>query len=90
VPPLVEVFAANVRALRVVEGMTQRELAALLRLSVPYVEQLERGARGAAFELIEQCSEIFRVEPAYLLQENDVPRRRMTGRALRIRRKVAR
>lgn len=89
-PPLVEVFAANVRALRIAERLTQRELGEALGVTDEYVRKLERGARGATLELVEAAAEVLGVEPSYLLQPNQVARRRMTGRRARLARKVPR
>lgn len=89
--PLVEVFAQNVRALRLGEGLTQRELGKALGVSEDYLRKLERGARGATLDLVAAVAEVFDVAPAYLLQENDCPRRSMArGRRARLTRKVQR
>jgi transcriptional regulator with XRE-family HTH domain len=89
--PLVEVFAANLRALRVGAGLTQRELGDALGVTDEYVRKLERGARGATLELVDAAAAALGVEPSYLVQVNDVPRRPMAaGRRARLRRRVPR
>ena len=53
-------FGAKLRALRAERGVTQRVLAAELRVSPAYLSALEHGRRGApSAELVHQVNEFF-------------------------------
>ncbi len=61
-------FAGNVHRLRSKKGLSQKDLADAVGISVSYVSMLERGQRSPPLETIEKMARALRVPPAALLQ----------------------
>ncbi len=61
-------FAGNVHRLRSKKGLSQKDLADAVGISVSYVSLLERGQRSPPLETIEKMARALRVPPAALLQ----------------------
>jgi transcriptional regulator with XRE-family HTH domain len=66
-PPLVEIFAANMRRLRNELGISQEELAERAGVHRTYVGMLERVEKNVTIYNIERIAEALEVEPAVLL-----------------------
>lgn len=62
-----EVFAANLRRLRLAAGLSQEELAARAGLHRTYVSSVERAQRNISLENIYALAEALRVDPRELL-----------------------
>jgi len=60
-------FAANLRALRVSQGISQEELAAKACLDRTYVSGVERGQRNIGIDNIEKLARALRVDAAQLM-----------------------
>lgn len=73
---LYDVFAENLRRLRLERGWSQDDLARELSadrdavVHVPYISDLERGKKKPSMETLARMSEVFDVTPAELLEEN--------------------
>ncbi len=61
-------FAGNVHRLRTKRGLSQKELADAVGISVSYVSMLERGQRSPPLETIERMARALRVSPASLVE----------------------
>jgi transcriptional regulator with XRE-family HTH domain len=66
--PLVEVFAASLKAHRVEKGLTQEALADLAGLHRTYVGSVERGERNVTLESVERLARALDVSPSDLLR----------------------
>lgn len=66
--PLVEVFAARVRAQRTALGLSQEQLAERAGVHRTYVGMLERGEKNVTIYNIERIAVALDVEPADLLR----------------------
>jgi transcriptional regulator with XRE-family HTH domain len=66
-PPLVEIFALNIRRLRNELGISQEELAERAGVHRTYVGMLERVEKNVTIYNIERIAEALEVEPAVLL-----------------------
>lgn len=66
--PLVEVFAAHVRARRHELGLSQEQLAERAGVHRTYVGMLERGEKNVTIYNIERIAIALSVEPATLLR----------------------
>jgi len=64
---LLDVFAANVRALRGKKQLTQEALARKVGISVSYISMLERGQRSPPLETLGNIAAAFGVPPCDLL-----------------------
>ncbi|MNE35263.1 anaerobic benzoate catabolism transcriptional regulator [compost metagenome] len=67
--PLVAVFAANVRRIRLELKLSQEELAERAGVHRTYVGMLERGEKNTTIYNIEKVAEALGVEPFVLLQK---------------------
>jgi transcriptional regulator with XRE-family HTH domain len=63
-----EVFAANLRRLRHVKGLSQDDLAYEAEISRSYLSQLEKGAFYASLKIVGKLAAVLGVEPAELLR----------------------
>lgn len=70
-PPLIEVFAQNVRRLRQSMALTQEELAERAGVHRTYIGMLERAEKNATLSSIERLASALEVEPATLLLNLD-------------------
>ena len=61
-------FAGNVHRLRSKKGLSQKDLADAVGISVSYVSMLERGQRSPPLETVEKMARALRVPPAALFQ----------------------
>lgn len=66
-PPLIEVFAQNVKRLRQGMALTQEELAERAGVHRTYIGMLERSEKNATLYSIERLAGALEVEPATLL-----------------------
>lgn len=62
-----EIFANNLRRMRVARGLSQDELAALAGLHRTYVGSVERGERNITLESIERLAGALEVNPVVML-----------------------
>lgn len=65
--PLLLIFAANVRRLRLERNLSQEGLAELAGIHRTYVGMIERAEKNATIYNIERIARAFEVEPASLL-----------------------
>lgn len=68
-------FASVIKRLRIERGITQEQLAALLKVSRSTVGMYEAGSREPDFETCEAIADIFNVDMDYLLGRSDVERK---------------
>lgn len=68
-------FASIIKRLRVERGITQEQLAALLKVSRSTVGMYETGSREPDFETCEAIADIFNVDMDFLLGRSDVERK---------------
>jgi transcriptional regulator with XRE-family HTH domain len=61
-------FAANLRAQRVSQGISQEELAEKACLDRTYVSSVERGQRNIGIDNIEKLAEALRVDAGELMR----------------------
>jgi transcriptional regulator with XRE-family HTH domain len=67
----IERFGEKVRSLRQRQGMTQRELAAVLGLAAhSYINALETGKKKPTIELVVQIAQLFQVTTDQLLWDH--------------------
>lgn len=64
------IFGANVRALRIKRQLTQEQLADLCNLHRTYIGAIERGDRNVSLKNIVIIANALTVEPAELLSYN--------------------
>lgn len=63
-----DAFAANLRRIRNVKGLSQDELAYEAEISRSYLSQLEKGAFYASLKIIGRLAKALEVEPAEFLK----------------------
>jgi transcriptional regulator with XRE-family HTH domain len=63
-----QVFAANLRRLRHVRGLSQEDLAYEADVNRTYMSKLEKGASYPGLEIIGKLARVLQVEPAELLR----------------------
>lgn len=63
-----EVFARNLKALRLAKGLSQEELAHQANIDRTYVSSLERGVYGASVDVMEKVARALDVDAADLLR----------------------
>lgn len=68
-------FASVIKQLRLERGITQEQLAALLKVSRSTVGMYETGSREPDFETCEAIADIFNVDMDYLLGRSEVERK---------------
>jgi transcriptional regulator with XRE-family HTH domain len=66
-PPLVEIFALNIRRLRIDLGISQEELAERAGVHRTYIGMLERVEKNVTIYNIERIAEALEVDPSVLL-----------------------
>lgn len=72
-PTLKDVFAVQVKALRLDRQLSQEALAEKAKLSVSYISMLEHGRREPPLSTVEQIAKALRVAPLLLLQRDSAP-----------------
>ena len=68
-------FAAVIKRLRIERGITQEQLASMLKISRSTVGMYETGSREPDFETCEAIADIFNVDMDYLLGRSSVERK---------------
>lgn len=68
-------FSAIIKSLRIERGITQEQLAALLKVSRSTIGMYETGSREPDFETIEAIADIFNVDMDYLMGRSTVERK---------------
>lgn len=71
-----QVFAANLRRLRHVKGLSQEELAYEPAVNRTFLSKLEKGASYAGLGIIGKLAAVLDVEPAELLKLPERKRKR--------------
>ncbi len=77
---LSQIVAANLRAVRKDQKLSQEVLAKKARVSVSYVSMLERGERTPPLDTLQALARALGVSPLYLLQELAAAGRKKRGR----------
>jgi transcriptional regulator with XRE-family HTH domain len=72
---LLESFAANLRRIRRVRGLTQERLAELTDLTPRYVQRLEHAGADPSLTVFVSLSKALKIRPAILLQAATLPKR---------------
>lgn len=62
-------FASNIKQLRIKRGITQEQLASLLKVSRSTIGMYETGSREPDFETSEAIADIFNVDMDYLTRK---------------------
>lgn len=62
-----EVFARNLKALRLAKGLSQEELAHLADIDRTYISSLERCVYSASIDVVERLASVLGVEASDLL-----------------------
>ena len=68
-------FSAIIKSLRIERGITQEQLAALLKVSRSTIGMYETGSREPDFETLEAIADIFNVDMDYLMGRSTVERK---------------
>ncbi|RIK83071.1 MAG: XRE family transcriptional regulator [Hyphomicrobiales bacterium] len=63
-----EVFAQNLKALRLAKGLSQEELAHRADIDRTYISSLERCVYGASIDVVDRLAIVLEVEAADLLK----------------------
>ena len=63
-----QIFAANLRRLRHIKGLSQEDLAYEADVNRTYMSKLEKGASYPGLEIIGKLADVLEVEPAELLR----------------------
>ena len=63
-----ETFAANLRRIRNVKGLSQDDLAYEAEISRSYLSQIEKGSFHVSLKIIGRLAEALNVEPAEFLK----------------------
>jgi transcriptional regulator with XRE-family HTH domain len=63
-----QIFAANLRRLRHIKGLSQEDLAYEADVNRTYMSKLEKGASYPGLEIIGKLADVLEVEPADLLR----------------------
>lgn len=71
--PIVQRFAARLRAVRQGRGMTQQQLADAAEVSVAFVGRLERGQAGPGIDIVAKLAEALATTPGDLLPATAEP-----------------
>lgn len=71
----VKLYADRLRSLRLQKGLSQDQLASLLKISRSAVGMYETGQREPDFETGEAIADIFNVDMDYLIGRSDIPRK---------------
>lgn len=66
---LVHTFAKNVHALRIKAGLSQEDLAELVKLHRTYIGSIERAERNVGLRNVEKLARALKVHPRVLLCE---------------------
>ena len=64
---IVEIFAANLRAVRRARGLSQIDLANAAGLSMRYIGRLERGEKSPTLTTVATIAEALSIEPRLLI-----------------------
>ena len=72
-------IAANLRRIRLKEGLTQERLAELAGVDLTYVQRVERGSQNLTVRTMVRLAQALDVQPSRLLRECK-PAERQTGR----------
>lgn len=72
-------FAAIIKNLRIERGITQEQLASLLKVSRSTIGMYETGSREPDFETLEAIADIFNVDMDYLIGRSSVERKETLG-----------
>lgn len=64
-----EVFARNLKYLRLKKGLSQEELAHLADIDRTYVSSLERSVYNASIDVVDRVAQVLGVEAADLLKK---------------------
>ncbi|MBR6862374.1 MAG: helix-turn-helix transcriptional regulator [Acidaminococcaceae bacterium] len=64
-----EIFARNIRELRLSKQLSQEELADICGLHRTYISDIERGNRNVSIDNIEKIAKGLDVDPTVLLEE---------------------
>ena len=72
-------FAAIIKNLRIDRGITQEQLASLLKVSRSTIGMYETGSREPDFETLEAIADIFNVDMDYLIGRSSVERKEPLG-----------
>lgn len=70
-PDLLAVFAKNLRAHRLRNGLTQEQLADACELHRTYIGALERSERNISLRNLEKIASVLGVSPAKLIEPSD-------------------
>ncbi|MCO7728538.1 helix-turn-helix transcriptional regulator [Brucella intermedia] len=62
-----EIFAKNLKRLRLAKGLSQEELAHRADIDRTYISSLERCVYGVSIDVLGRLAEVLEVEPAELL-----------------------
>lgn len=65
-----QIFALNLRRLRIDRDLTQEKLADLAEIDRTYVSALERQRYSASLDTIEKLADVLKVEPQELLKRH--------------------
>lgn len=66
---LLDIFAENLKSMRIQKELTQSTVAEKANISVSYISMLERGTRSPTFETLEMLAKVLGVRPTSLLTE---------------------
>lgn len=72
-------FAAIIKNLRIERGITQEQLASLLKVSRSTIGMYETGSREPDFETLEAIADIFNVDMDYLIGRSSIERKETLG-----------
>jgi transcriptional regulator with XRE-family HTH domain len=67
------VLAANIKARRKSQGLTQESLAEKVNTASTYIAMIESGRRTPSFKMIERIAEVLRVEAPELFAMKNYP-----------------
>lgn len=63
-----EIFAQNLKTLRLAKGLSQEELAHRANIDRTYISSLERCVYGASIDVLGRLAAVLDVEPSELLR----------------------
>jgi len=72
-------FAEIIKSLRIERGITQEQLASLLKVSRSTIGMYETGSREPDFETLEAIADIFNVDMDYLIGRSNIERKETFG-----------
>lgn len=64
-------FGRRIKELRLIENISQEELAFRCQLSKNYVSDVERGTRNVTLKVVEKFAKGMNVHPSYLFKWHD-------------------